>query len=145
VNAEENISIVRRLFEEIYNAGNLDVIDEIYSPAFISHPNSVNHNGIQGKTGARQLGIMLRAAIPDIHFEILEQIAADDKVVTRWKITGTMRGEIFGFPPTGKFGFTTGISIHQISERRLIESWDEVDLLGAFDRFGIISTADENL
>jgi predicted ester cyclase len=139
---DRNVVIVRRLYEEVYNAGKVEAIDQIYAPNFVSHPNAVSHDGIYGITGIHEFVMMLRTAIPDIHFDILDELATGDKVVTRWRMHGTMLGPLFGFQATAKLGSTTGITIHRVAEGRVVEAWEEADMLGAFDRFGIIPTMD---
>ena len=140
---EQNTAVIRRVYEQIYNAGNLEAIFEVYAPEFISHPNSVSHNGILGPDGIREFVCMLRAAIPDIHFDVLDEIASQDRVVTRWKMQGTLLGSLFGFQPTGKIGFVTGITIHRVVNGKVMEAWEEADMLGAFDQFGIIPAIED--
>jgi predicted ester cyclase len=140
---EQNVALIRRLYLEVYNLGNLNAIPEIYASGFVAHPNSVSHDGIYGPEGILEFVTMLRAAIPDIHFEILDEIASGDKVVTRWRLRGTLLGPLFGFQATGKTGTATGITIHRVAEGKVIETWEEADMLGAFDQFGIIPAVNE--
>lgn len=64
------------------------------------------HNPPPGITGdfqgVKQAISIDRTGFPDLHFEIEDQLAEGDKVVSRWTITGTHRGEWVGIPPTGK-------------------------------------------
>ena len=132
---EENLKIVRRMYEEVYNQGRVDLIPEVYSEDFHSHPNAISSNGIRGLAGITAFIVMFRQGIPDAHFKIEDEIAVDDKVVTRWTMTGTMEGPLFGFSPTGNRGRITGITIHRFLNGKTVESWEEADLFGAFDQF----------
>jgi predicted ester cyclase len=143
--SQQNVAVVRRVYEQIYNAGNLDAIPEVYASEFISHPNSVSHDGIQGPEGIREFVCMLRAAIPDMHFLVQDEIVSGDRVVTRWEMRGTLLGPLFGFQPTGKIGYVTGITIHRVVNGKVVEAWEEADMLGAFDQFGIIPGIDDFL
>lgn len=62
--------------------------------------NYLNHNAVPGKTpdreGLKAFVAYLRAAFPDIHFTIEDQLAEGDKVVTRWAVAGTQQGEFAG-------------------------------------------------
>lgn len=143
MNTERNKDLVRRIYLEIYNNRDLTLIDEIYAEDFVSQPNSINPEGIHGPQGMRRFVTALLHAFPDIHFEILDELAEADRVITRWIMSATLRGELFGFPPTGKAGVLTGITIHRIGDGKLAEAWEEADMLGAFAQFGITSTSTE--
>ena len=51
-----------------------------------------------GREGLKTFAGYLRSAFPDIHFLLEDQVAEGDKVVTRWTVTGTQRGEFAGIP-----------------------------------------------
>jgi len=57
-------------------------------------------------------------------------IAEGDKVVTRWTIRGTHRGEFMGQPPTGKQVTWSGINITRLVAGKAVEDWVEQDTLG---------------
>lgn len=135
---ERNIAAARRLYEEVYNQGNLDAIEEIYHPDFFAHGNSVSPEGIRGHQGLREFVTLIRTALPDAYFTIEDVLSDNDRVAVRWTMTGTLNGPLFGFPPNGKSGKVTGITIHRFLEGKAIEAWEEADMLGAFDQFGIL-------
>jgi len=54
-----------------------------------------------------------------------------------WTITGTHRGEFLGVPPTNRIVTFSGITIHQIVERKILESNVIWDGLGLMKQFGI--------
>jgi steroid delta-isomerase-like uncharacterized protein len=137
-----NLELIRRVYEEVYNRGVLDALEDIYTAEYFSHPNSINPEGVRGPEGIRETVRTLRDAVPDVRFEILDAVSSGDKVVTRWKMTGTMTGSMYGFPPTGIFGHVTGITIHRIHNGRVAEAWEEADMLGAFNNFGIMPKQD---
>ncbi len=79
----------------------------------------------------------LRAAFPDIHFTIEDQIAAADRVVTRWSARATHSGEFQGIPPTGNAVVVTGIDIDRIADGKVVECWPVVDELGLLHQLGV--------
>ncbi|MCO5191495.1 MAG: ester cyclase, partial [Anaerolineae bacterium] len=85
---EANKAIVRRLWEDVWNRRNADVCDEIFDAAYAAHEK-------------RFMPRML-AAFPDLRFEVEDMIAEGDKVVTRYTLIATHRGEFMGIPATGK-------------------------------------------
>ncbi|GAH27056.1 unnamed protein product [marine sediment metagenome] len=90
---EENKSLPRRSYEEIYNQGNLDVADDIYDENFVIH---MSPSDLKGTKSIKEYALMLRNAFPDLKFKIEDQIAEGDKVATRWAVTGTHKGEYMG-------------------------------------------------
>lgn len=135
MSAEENLKLIHRMYEEIYNQGRAEVVDEVYAEEFCSYPNTISPSGIKGIAAIRSFVIMFKQGIPDANFKIEDEIAVDDKVVTRWSMTGTLEGPLFGFAPTGRRGVITGITIHRCQNGKVVESWEEADLFGAFDQF----------
>jgi steroid delta-isomerase-like uncharacterized protein len=137
---EENKAVLRREVEELYNhTGNLDVVEEIFSPDYVSHePTSEEVRGIEG---ARQFAATFRKAFPDLENTIEDMVAEGDKVVMRFRGSGTHEGETteaFG-PPTGKRMEITGITIKRLSDGKIVEAWTNFDALGMMQQLGVIA------
>jgi predicted ester cyclase len=73
---------------------------------------------------------MLRAAFPDLHAVIHDQLAEGDKVMTRKSFSGTHRGTFWGIPPTGKQVTIDLIDILRIADGQMVEHWNLVDWMG---------------
>ena len=118
---EENKAIPRRILMEVYNQKRVDLIDEIYHKKFRTYaPPDI----IKGTDGLKKFVSMIHNAFPDAQFTIEDQIAEGDKVVTRFTLSGTHKGEFMGATPSGKKITTNGITIHRIANGKAIESWD---------------------
>jgi steroid delta-isomerase-like uncharacterized protein len=138
VSAEENRAVVRREMEELFNhTGNLDAVEEIISPDYVSYePTSGETRGIEG---ARQFAAAYREAFPDLETTIEDMVAEGDKVVVRFRGRGTHQGETEAFgPPTGKRMEITGITIKRVSEGKIAEAWTNFDALGMMQQLGLI-------
>jgi steroid delta-isomerase-like uncharacterized protein len=131
---DANKAVVRRWFAET-DKGNDAVVDELCAPDYIDH--SPPLPGMpSGSTGVRRANEALREAFPDTVHIIEDQIAEDDKVVTRLRGRGTFTGEILGIPPNGKLVEITGITIHRIVDGKLVEHWANADLMGFMQQLG---------
>ena len=84
---EHNKATVRRLVEEVFNGGHLEVIDELYAPELAR--------------AAKRWIAPFRASFPDVHMEIGELIAEGDKVVGRFTCSATHQGAWLGEAPRG--------------------------------------------
>jgi predicted ester cyclase len=122
--SEENKAVVRRLVEEVLNAGRMEVIDELYAPALASE--------------AERWIAPFRASFPDVHMEVIDLIAEDDKVVGRFTCSGTHLGEWLGHPPMGRrFEAVDEVGIYRIRDGRILETWGIEDTLGRLEQLGL--------
>jgi steroid delta-isomerase-like uncharacterized protein len=133
--AESIRALARRSFDEIWNTGNLDVADELFSPDYVNH-DPTSPEVPPGPEGVKQLARMYRRAFPDLRFTVDEMLATGDKVITRWTGQGTHRGPLRGLPATGRQVRVTGISIHRIAGGRIVETWVNWDTLGLMEQLG---------
>ena len=136
--SEQNKELVRRVVEEIYNKGNLAAADELSASDLVIHLTSQE---IRGRDGAKQYVAALRAAFPDLHITIEDQIAEGDRVVTRWTVRGTHAGEFHGISPTGKQVQVAGTDIDRIADGEVVECWSHLDELGMMQQLGVIPVA----
>jgi len=141
--SEQNKAIVRRMIDELLNGqGNLDVADELFAPYYVGH-NPASPQDTRGPEGVKEFASMFRSAFPDVHFSVEDQVAEGDKVVTRWRGSGTHQGDLFGFPPTGKGASFVGITINRIEGGKVAEEWQIFDALGMMQQLGGIPSPGE--
>jgi len=121
----KNKALVRRYYEEVLNQGQLQVFDDLADSSFVSYLPDGKRIGsdIYKQTIAGTL-----AAIADLMVTIEDQIAVDDKVVTRWKAKGTPRVEFAGVRPNGRPITVTAIHIHRLRNGKFIEHWEAINL-----------------
>jgi predicted ester cyclase len=137
VSAEENKALARRWFEDLFNAGNLEVADEIIAPEHVNHDPTIP--GIpSGPEGQKQIVNVYRGAFTNAHITVEEQLAEGDRVVTRWSGSGTHQGELMGVAPTGNQVTITGLTINRISDGKIVENWSNYDALGMMRQIGAI-------
>ena len=140
--SEENKALSRRAIEEIFVAGNLDVVDEIVSEEHVHHDPAIPEEG-RGREHFKEFASMYRSAFPDIHLQIEDQIAEGDRVATRWVASGTHEGDLMGISPTGNRVTVAGMTIDRIADGQIVESWDNYDALGMMQQVGAIPSPEE--
>jgi steroid delta-isomerase-like uncharacterized protein len=136
MSTEENKTIARRLIEEAWNQGNISVVDELLAPDHIPHNSRVG-NQPPSRELYKQFIIRTRAAFPDMHATIEDQIAEGDRVVTRWSVQGTHQGVFQGHSPTGNQMRVTGIAIDRITDGKVVEGWMEMDTHDQMQQLGL--------
>jgi steroid delta-isomerase-like uncharacterized protein len=138
--AQENSALIRRWFDEVWNHGRMEAIDEMASPDVIGH-GQAQHDTDVGLEEFRVFAKDLRRAFPDMKVTIDQIIEQGDKVVVRWTSTMTHKGDFLGFAPTGKKATVTGTSIQRISGGKIVEGWDNWDQLGLLVQIGAVPAA----
>jgi steroid delta-isomerase-like uncharacterized protein len=129
--AQTNKFLVRRYYEEVLNQRQLAVIDELFSPDFISHPGG-------DLNGYRQAARASLTAFPDLHVTIEEQVAEGDLVATRWSARGTQQGPFGAIPPTGRSVEVRAMHFHRFVDGKIVEFWEQFDLMGALQQLGVL-------
>ena len=143
MSTEENKAIVRRWYEEFGERADLDVLDELYAPAWVGHfPQS---GDLRGAEGHKPLGRRFATAFPDGRYEVEDVLAEGDRVATRYTFRGTHRGEFFGVPPTGRAVAATGINVHRVEGGRIAEQWAQFDTVGLLRQLGALPAPEEQV
>jgi predicted ester cyclase len=129
---EQNKEIMRRMIEEIWNRGNLNVADELFSP---DHTSPSAPDLPVGPESVKMLAGMFHAAMPDYHMNI-DMIVADEKqVAARFTQSGTHSGaDLMGMKPSNKKATWTEIGVLRIQDGKIVESWYEVDMLSMINQ-----------
>ena len=133
--SEQNKSLTRRFYEEVFNKKNLNVIDELCAPGFVDH--SALPGQKPGSAGLKDVFRDYFKAFPDMSVTTHEMIAEGDVVVTRFTGQGTHSGPLFGSAPTGKKVSFTGIDMIRIKDGKAIEVWHEGNEAAMFMQLGI--------
>jgi predicted ester cyclase len=116
--------VVTRLVDEVLNRGRLDLIDELYSPELAP--------------SARKWIEPFRVAFPDVRMETVELVAEGERVVARFRCSGTQLGPWRGRKPTGR-------RMHDIDEvyfftvrgGRIAEAWGLEDTAKRLRQLGL--------
>jgi predicted ester cyclase len=118
----ENRRVVRRIYGELWNQGNLAVAEQIFA-----RPESVQ----------RYVGAFL-AAFPDLVHTVDEMVAEGDKVVACFTAQGTHTGMWYGTAATGKAIHYSGVTIARLSEGKIIEHRTVWDTLAVLEQLGLV-------
>ncbi len=128
INLDGNRDIVKK-YHNVWSNGQTSLLDTIISPDFVCHfIGGLEWYGIEG---AKNSIINHKKSFPDWTEEIVDIIAEGDKVVTRYKSTGTHQGAFNGVDSTGNKVIIYETSIYRLANGKIIEQWgfpDEVSL-----------------
>lgn len=130
----DNKLIARRLIEEVWNKGDVTLIDELVDPGYEGHDPVL---GTYKRDGLTQAVQSYRSSFPDLKLEIVNQVADDRFVVTRWIARGTHLGPFMGVEPTKKFAVTSGIDLTEVRDGKIYSDFTEYDSLGLLKQLGV--------
>ncbi len=138
MSVEENKAAFRRYVEEVWQAGKLDLVDEIFAQRYLSHQPDGSALERTPEDVKRFVG-EYRAAFSDIEETVEDTIGEGDKVLNRWRLEATHTGEFRGIPASGERITVTGMGVFRFSEEgKVVESWDCLDQLGMLRQLGAI-------
>ena len=150
MSTEENKAIVRNMFEEVFNKGNLAAVDQLFAPNIVAHLDYPSNLPVPAEyqlslEELKQVVSQFRTTFPDLHYTVELQVAEGDMVVTRVTARGTHTGEYRGLtykgiPPTGKQVTWTETQIFRIADGKLVEQWSNEDDLGRLQQVGALPT-----
>jgi steroid delta-isomerase-like uncharacterized protein len=135
--SESNKNVVRRLFEEVWNKGNLQVTDELFTPNYAQHDASTPDVG-RGPDSEKKRATLYRTAFPDIRLTVEDIIAEGETVVARWSCRGTHKGDLNGIAPTGKQFNVTGVSVARFTNGKMSEGFVNWDALSLMQQLGVV-------
>lgn len=118
---DDNKALIRRLFEEVFPAGDPAALRDLVSTDIIDHdPMPGQPAGVEG---IEYVMSTLHTAQPDLQFTVDDLVAEADRVAIRWTLRGTSTGPMLGQPPSGQPVQQTAIVIFRIADGKIAERW----------------------
>ena len=134
---DANKTVVRRLYEEVFEAGRLELADELVDPDARDARDAEDR---RGPARVKEVATMLHAAFPDQHWEIKSLVAEDDAVVMRSTYSGTHQGPFMGMPPTGRaFRDVDHAYFFELRDGKITSYHAIRDDLGLLRQLGVVS------
>jgi steroid delta-isomerase-like uncharacterized protein len=136
---DRNDTIQHRWFEEVWNKGRADAIDQMLAPEIVGH-GLVDSNGneVRGVEAFKSFYESFREAFPDIKVTVEDTVAEGDKIVARCTVRATHTGEGLGVNPTNRPVEFTGMCMLRVKDGRIVESWNSFDFLTMMQQIGLV-------
>ena len=136
---DENNTLIRRWFEEVWNKGRAEAIDELFAEDGVAH-------GLEGTAGGELRGPAdfkvfhqrFRESFPDIEVVVEDTISEGDRVAARCTVRGRHQSDTLGFAATGQQVEFTGIAIVRISQGQIVEAWNNFDFMSMYQQLGAL-------
>ncbi len=141
MSAQDNKAVIRRLVEEVYNEGNLDVVDELVAPDLFDHAAVLEHQ--HGIDAFKHVITWVRDISSDVHYDIDDIIAEGDKVAVRMTQSGTQTGPIRDIP-TGRRFSVDHVHWFRLADGKVAEMWAVRDDLTRLQQLGLMPVPGES-
>jgi len=132
---EQNKEIARRFYEECWNQGKVDRLDQ-YIAKDCRYHDPVFPSLAPGIDNLKRHINMCRIAFPDLRFSLVDMIAERDEVVVHWTAHGTHEGPFLGIAPTRKIATVGGTSIYRLKNEKIMEQFADWNLLTLLEQLG---------
>lgn len=135
MSVEENKAVARRVYE-LLDERNVEALKSLTDAGFIDHnPMPGQAPGVEGEI---EIVAMFTHAFPDFTHRVEDQLADEDRVMTRYTWRGTHRGEFAGIAPTGKRVEVSGIEVFRVRNGKIAEVWRCEDNLSLLQQLGVV-------
>lgn len=138
MSTEGNKKLVLRWKDEIWNKRNLNIVDELYAPDYVGHI-SGTPGPVRGREALKQLVAAYLAAF-EIHLTSEFLIAEGGMVAVYDTVRLKHTGAFQGIPPTGKEATIISTDIYRIVDGKIVEQWQEGNMLSLMQQLGVIPT-----
>jgi steroid delta-isomerase-like uncharacterized protein len=135
--SSDNRAIILRLYEEVWNKRQFEIVNELISPSHALHGPNFSGSSIGPEAYRDQVSLFV-LGIPDLRFAVEDTVSEKDKVVACWTISGTHQGEFMGIPATNKKVSFDGMTIHHIASGKIMDSFINWDALGLMRQLGVV-------
>ncbi len=135
---EANKDLIRRVIDEAFNDGDLDVVAEALAADYLDH--QAGPAAPRGPGAFRGFVIAFRATLPDVEVTVEDLVAEGDRVALRVTWRGTQLGPLGNVPATGLPVEFAGYHVYRIEDGKIAEHWGLQDDLGLLLQLGVIAS-----
>ena len=136
---EQNKALLQRWFDEVWNEGRSETIDELMAPDCTAGGlGDTPEQVLKGPADFKPFHEKFRGAFPNIKVAIEDMIAEGDKVAARCSVRGTHTGDHLGVAASNAPVFFDGIAIVRIADGKFVESWNSFDFLTMNKQIGAL-------
>jgi len=111
----------RRFFEECWEKSDLELVGELATSDISMYHFPAYPEGLHGLEQIREHITGVRGLFPDLHIQINDLIAEDDKVAAYFTLSGTQKGSWMGLPPTNNHVIWRGVYIYRFERDKIAE------------------------
>ena len=137
--SEENKALLLRWFDEVWNKGRAEAIEEMFAADGLAHGLSGDPEApVVGPPAFKQFHATFRGAFPNMIVSVDDMVAEGDKVAARCSVRGKHTGDHLGIAATDTPVDFTGITIVRIEDGKIVEAWNNFDFMRMNKQIGVL-------
>ena len=134
-------TLARSTIEELFDSGRTSRLSDVSQLSYVGHdPLSSKSISLDD---TMELARSFRTGFPDLRCTVNDTVTEGERVVCRWRMSGTHQGPFLGIAPTGKKVSFDGISEMRFYQGRLAEQWTMYDCLGLLHQLGLLPSFED--
>ncbi|HEY0171035.1 MAG TPA: ester cyclase [Pyrinomonadaceae bacterium] len=136
----DNVAVVRRWFEEVWNKGRAEAIDEMFDEEGVAHglTDEGGAGALRGPAGFKVFQQKFREAFPGVEVVVDDAFSDGDKVAARCTVRARHEGDTLGFRATRRPVEFTGMTFARVRDGRIVEAWNNFDFMSMFEQLGVL-------
>ena len=134
-----NKILLDKLINEVWNKGNLDVVNEVVADRYTIHRDSGDpwEKQVLDHETFKQRVMLARNVFPDLQFIIDDYVCEDNKIAISWQYFGTQRGDVATLKGSDKKVLVSGLTIYFFESAKITGHKQVLDRLGLFEQLGV--------
>ncbi len=136
----DNVATVRRWFEEVWNKGRAEAIDEMFDEEGVAHglAKEAGAESLRGPAGFKVFHRKFREAFPGVEVIVDDAVSDGDKVAARCTVRARHEGDALGFRATQRPVEFTGMTFARVRDGKIVEAWNNFDFMAMFQQLGAL-------
>jgi steroid delta-isomerase-like uncharacterized protein len=122
-------SVLQRYVEELWNQGNVELADELFTEDFVRHGPQAEGGDAHGRDGFKAVANAWLTGLPDLHVELHEVREDGERAFARWTVSGTNTGGVLGQEANGNSFSIAGQWFLHLRDGRIAKEWVLYDTL----------------
>ena len=135
---EANKAVVRRLYDDVFTAGNVTAADDLLATDYVGYDPPNSPTAMRGPAALKQVAERTGLAFPDRWFTFEALIAEGDAVAARVTLAATHTGQFLDAAPAGRRVEITGTVTYRRANGKIVASWGNWDNLGLLRQLGLL-------
>ncbi len=128
---------MQRFYEEVWNTGNVAVVDEVFAETYLPHDTTVQERlKPEIRDEQKKIAIKARSMFTEFSFKPDFFVTEGDMVVGHWKLIGKPKG-LISFISANQIEFS-GVNTFRFVDGRVVEIWNNRDDLGMYQQLGFV-------
>ncbi|HEX8284862.1 MAG TPA: ester cyclase [Pyrinomonadaceae bacterium] len=141
--AVDGKEVVRRWFEEVWNKGRSEAIDEMFDEEGVAHGLAgEGGEALRGPANFRVFHQQFREAFPGVEVSVDDAISEGDKVAARCTVRARHEGDSLGLRATQKPVEFTGMTFARVRGGKIVEAWNNFDFMTMYQQLGALRLGD---